>query len=84
MVVANFLLSPEAQFKKADPLVWRDLPAIDPTRLDDTWREKFAKQARGIATLSDEVLQKHQLPELPSEILIRLEKGWDRHVLKGQ
>lgn len=84
MVVANFLLSPEAQFKKADPTVWGDLPAIDPTRLDDTWREKFAKQARGIATLSDEVLQKNQLPEPPSEILIRLEEGWDRHVLKGQ
>ena len=84
MVVANFLLSPEAQFKKADPSVWGDLPAIDPTRLDDTWRGKFAKQARGIATLSDEVLQKHQLPEPPSEILIRLEEGWDRHVLKGQ
>ncbi len=84
MVVANFLLSPEAQFKKADPAVWGDLPAIDPTRLDDTWREKFAKQPRGIATLPDEVLQKHQLPEPPSEILIRLEKGWDKHVLKGQ
>ncbi len=84
MVVANFLLSPEAQFKKADPSVWGDLPAIDPVRLDDIWRERFAKQPRGIATLSDEVLQKHQLPEPPSEVLIRLEKGWDKHVLKGQ
>ncbi len=84
MVVANFLLSPEAQFKKAEPAVWGDLPAIDPTRLDDTWREKFAKQSRGIATLSDEVLQAHQLPEPPSQILILLEKGWEKHVLKGQ
>jgi putative spermidine/putrescine transport system substrate-binding protein len=84
MVVANFLLSPEAQFEKANPEVWGDLPAIDPTRLDDTWREKFAQQARGIATLSDEVLQAHQLPEPPSELLIRLEKGWVQHVLKGQ
>lgn len=84
MVVANFLLSPEAQFKKADPSTWGDLPAIDPTRLDNAWREKFAKQERGIATLSDEELQAHQLPEPPSEILIRLEKGWEQHVLKGQ
>jgi putative spermidine/putrescine transport system substrate-binding protein len=84
MVVANFLLSPEAQFEKAEPTVWGDLPAIDPTRLDETWREKFAQQERGIATLPDEVLQKHQLPEPPSEILIRLEKGWEKHVLKGQ
>ena len=84
MVVANFLLSPDAQFEKANPDVWGDLPAIDPTRLDDTWREKFAKQPRGIATLSDEELQAHQLPEPPSTILIRLEKGWEQHVLKGQ
>ncbi|MBD3326805.1 ABC transporter substrate-binding protein, partial [candidate division KSB3 bacterium] len=84
MVVANFLLAPEAQFTKADPDVWGDLPVIDPTRLDDTWRTKFANQARGIATLSDEELQQHQLPEPPSEILIRLEKGWVQHVLKNR
>jgi putative spermidine/putrescine transport system substrate-binding protein len=84
MVVADFLISPEAQLKKADPEVWGDFPAIDPTRLDQTWRAKFAGLPRGIATLSNEELQRHQLPEPPSEILIRLEKGWDRHVLKGR
>ncbi len=84
MAVANFLISPAAQLKKADPNVWGDFPAIDPTRLDQNWREKFTNLPRGIATLSDEKLQSHQLPEPPSEILIRLEKGWDRHVLKGR
>jgi putative spermidine/putrescine transport system substrate-binding protein len=84
MVLANFLLSPEAQLKKADPNVWGDFPAIDTTRLDQNWRDKFAKLPRGIATLPDETLQRHQLPEPPSEILIRLEKGWNRHVLKGR
>jgi putative spermidine/putrescine transport system substrate-binding protein len=33
MVVADFLLSPEAQLQKADPEVWGDLPAIDAARL---------------------------------------------------
>lgn len=84
MVVANFLLSPEAQYKKADPSVWGDLPVIDPARLEQPWREKFARQERGAATLSDEVLQAHQLPEPPSELLIRLEQGWEEHVLKRQ
>ena len=82
MVVANFLISPEAQLKKADPEVWGDFPAIDIQRLDATWQEKFSQLPRGIATLSNEELQNHQLPEPSSEILIRLEKGWDRHVLK--
>ena len=84
MVVANFLLSPEAQFNKADPDVWGDFPAIDPSRLPAEWQERFKQQARGIATLSDAELQSHQLPEPPSEILMQLEKGWEQHVLKGR
>jgi putative spermidine/putrescine transport system substrate-binding protein len=84
MVVANFLLSPEAQLMKADPDVWGDFPAIDPTRLSPEWQERFKKLPRGPATLSDAELQAHQLPEPPSEILIKLEKGWEQHVLKGR
>jgi putative spermidine/putrescine transport system substrate-binding protein len=84
MVVADFLLSPEAQLKKADPDVWGDFPAIDLSRLDPAWRAKFAALPRGDATLPDDVLQSRRLPEPPSEILIRLEKGWDEHVLKGR
>lgn len=84
MVVANFLISPEAQLQKADIKVWGDLPAIDIQRLDAGWQEKFRNLPRGIATLSNEELQSHRLPEPPSEILIRLEKGWDQHVLKGR
>jgi putative spermidine/putrescine transport system substrate-binding protein len=83
MVVADFLLSPEAQLKKADLNLWGDFPAIDVTRLDAEWQVKFAQLPRGAATLSDETLQSHQLPELPSELLIRLEQGWQQQVLKG-
>ncbi len=82
MVVANFLISPEAQLQKANIEVWGDMPAIDIQRLDVSWQKQFKNLPRGVATLSDEVLQSHQLPEPPSEILIRLEKGWDQHVLK--
>ncbi|MBL0713814.1 MAG: ABC transporter substrate-binding protein [Desulfosarcina sp.] len=84
MVVANFLLSPEAQLKKADPDVWGDFPAIDPGRLTPEWQARFQSLPRGPATLTDAELQSHQLPEPPSEILIRLEKGWEQHVLKGR
>jgi putative spermidine/putrescine transport system substrate-binding protein len=84
MVVANFLISPEAQLKKADPSVWGDFPAIDLGRLEPAWQARFAALPRGPATLPNDVLQRRQLPEPPSEILIRLEKGWDEHVLKGR
>lgn len=87
MVVADFLLSPEAQFKKADVHIWGDFPAVAPSRLPTTpidWQQKFLNQQRGAATLSDAHLQSHQLPELPSKILVTLEKGWQKYVLKEQ
>ncbi len=82
MVVADFLMSPEAQFKKADVNTWGDLPAIDMSRLDATWQERFNNQDRGVATLDDATLATHRLPEPPSAILIELEKGWQTEVLK--
>jgi putative spermidine/putrescine transport system substrate-binding protein len=84
MVVANFLLSPEAQLEKAKPEVWGDFPAIEPASLPPAWQEKFKTLPRGKATLSDAELQARQLPEPPSTILIQLEKGWVEHVLKGR
>ena len=84
MVVANFLLSPEAQLKKATPDVWGDFPAIQPAKLSSQWQAKFETLPRGKATLGDTELQAHQLPEPPSKILIQLEKGWVEHVLKNR
>ena len=84
MVVANFLLSPEAQLKKASPEIWGDFPAINQSRLPAEWQAKFANLPRGTATLGDAELQAHQLPEPPSKILIQLEKGWVEHVLKNR
>jgi ABC-type uncharacterized transport system YnjBCD substrate-binding protein len=38
MVVANFLLSPEAQLSKALPDNWGDLPVLDPALLPAEWQ----------------------------------------------
>lgn len=84
MVVANFLISPEAQLKKATPDVWGDFPAITADKLPAEWQKKFAELPRGSATLSDSELQSHQLPEPPSDILVYIEDGWKKHVLKGR
>ena len=84
MVAANFLLSPEAQLEKATPAVWGDFPAVAPGKLPETWQKKFIALPRGAATLADSELQAHQLPEPPSSILVYLEKGWEKDVLKGK
>ena len=82
MVVADFLLSPEAQLEKATPDVWGDFPVLDQVRLTEEQRRKFAELPRGPATLTGEELSRHQLPEPPSDILVYLEKGWKKNVLK--
>lgn len=84
MVVANFLLSPEAQLEKAKGEVWGDFPVINPKTLSEEWQKKFSSLEKGVATLSDSELQAHQLPEPPSEILIYLEKEWQKQILKNR
>jgi len=85
MVVADFLLSPEAQLQKADPRVWGDLPAIDAGRLGAGWQETFQTTiGQGPATLPPAELSTRRWPELPADFLVRLERGWQTHVLKGR
>jgi putative spermidine/putrescine transport system substrate-binding protein len=82
MVLANFLLSPEAQLSKAHPDVWGDIPAIDPALLPADWQQQFNEIPRGVATLPPDVLAAHRLPELQSPWLIAIEQGWEENVLR--
>ena len=56
MVVADFLLSPEAQLRKEDPAIWGDPTVLSMDRLSAADREAFAALPRGIATLAPEAL----------------------------
>lgn len=82
MVAADFLLSPEAQLSKFEPKNWGDFPAIDIAKLPEDWRAKFNAVDLGPATLSAETLEAAAVPEIPSEYLDALEKGWEENVLK--
>lgn len=82
MVVANFLLSPEAQLSKAQPENWGDLPVLDPTLLPADWQSQFAAIPRGEATLSTEELAAARLPELQAPWLVAFEQGWQEWVLQ--
>ena len=82
MVLANFLLSPEAQLSKFDPANWGDFPAVDISKLPDNIKEKFTDMDLGPATLTPEALAQAAVPEMPSQYLEALETGWDENVLK--
>ena len=77
MVVADFLLSPEAQLRKQDPTVWGDPTVLAMDRLDPADRRRFADQPRGVATLSPAELGP-TLPEPHPSWTTRLETEWRR------
>ncbi len=77
MVVANFLLSPEAQLSKNDPANWGDFTVLDLKKLSDENRRKFAALDLGKPTLPLDVLEKYAVPEITSEYVEALEKEWE-------
>lgn len=82
MVLANFLMSPAAQYSKLDPVNWGDYPAIDVGRLPESIREKFASVHLGTSVVSPHELAVVAVPEIPAEYVTALEKGWEENVFQ--
>lgn len=74
-VVANFMLSPEAQIRKQTPTIWGDLSVLSYAKLPAAEQAKFDALPRGIATLSIEELGQ-TLPEPHSSWVGALESEW--------
>ncbi|WP_207478224.1 ABC transporter substrate-binding protein [Arenibaculum pallidiluteum] len=77
MVVADFLLSPEAQARKADPAHWGDMTVLAVDRLPAADRARFDAIRQGPATLSEEELGM-PLPEPHPTWMERIEAEWMR------
>ncbi len=75
MVVANFLMSPEAQARKENPEVWGDNTVLAVDRLDAAGRKLFAGLPLGAATLPPEALGP-TLPEPHPSWMTRIEETW--------
>lgn len=76
MVVANFLLSPEAQYAKAQPSAWGDFTVLEADRLEPIWAETFAALDLGPATLRPEDLADRALSEPPAAWIEAIEAMW--------
>jgi putative thiamine transport system substrate-binding protein len=75
LVVADFLISPEAQAAKQDPRVWGDPTVLDLAALDAADRARFDALDLGVATLRPEALGP-ALPEPHPSWMERLEEAW--------
>lgn len=75
MVVANFLLSPEAQAHKAHPEIWGEQTVLSIDLLSEVDRARFDALPRGVATLSEAELGK-TLPEPHPSWMVMIEEAW--------
>ncbi|SMC68514.1 putative spermidine/putrescine transport system substrate-binding protein [Desulfocicer vacuolatum DSM 3385] len=82
MVLADFLMSPEAQLSKNAPENWGDFTVLDMEKLEGSIQQAFGALDLGKATLPLDVLNRHGVPEIPAAYLTRLENDWARFVLE--
>lgn len=75
MVLANFLLSPEAQAKKLDPTVWGDQTVLSIALLPEKEQALFEKIDLGSATLRPQELGS-PIPEPHPSWMTAIEAGW--------
>jgi putative thiamine transport system substrate-binding protein len=77
LVVANFLMSPEAQARKQHPDLWGDGTVLDHTRMTAADRRRFDELPRGIATLPPDQLGPTQ-PNPHPDWKNRIDAAWLR------
>lgn len=77
LVLADFLISPEAQARKQDPKVWGDPTVLAVDKLPDEAKATFAALDLGVATLKPEELGP-ALDEPHPSWMERIETEWKR------
>ncbi|HEX6142414.1 MAG TPA: ABC transporter substrate-binding protein [Geminicoccaceae bacterium] len=76
-VVADFLLTPEAQARKQDPRVWGDGTVLDLDALPPSERARFEELPLGVATLAPDELVPVR-PEPHPSWMLEIEAEWLR------
>ncbi len=83
MVLANFLISPDAQLQKAKPEVWGDGSILDMDKLPAEYRKQFSQIPGRTRVASRESLGERALTEPAPEIMVRLEADFRKYMIEG-
>ncbi len=83
MTVINFMISPEAQYKKMDPNVWGDGTILSMDKLPQEWQEKFKNIPNREYAPQRTEIQPFALEELAPEYMIRLFEDFRTYVVQG-
>jgi putative spermidine/putrescine transport system substrate-binding protein len=83
MVVADFLLSPEAQLAKADPDTWGDGTVLAMDRLEPRWRQAFEGLEVDPRAIPRDTLDRYARPEVSPAYHERILEEWRRRIRRG-
>jgi putative spermidine/putrescine transport system substrate-binding protein len=83
MVVADFLLSPEAQLEKARAEVWADGTVLDLDRLPPEWRMRFQALESDPRSVPADTLARYAVPEVAPEYHERVAAEWRARIRGG-
>ncbi len=83
MVVADFLLSPEAQLEKLKPEVWADGTVLAVDRLPPHWAARFRGVEADPLALPHDSLVRYARPEVAPEYHERLAGDWRTRIRTG-
>ena len=83
MVVTNFMVSPEAQYRKMDPKVWGDGTILSLDQLPEEWASRFRNLPNRVYAPDREEIQERALMELDPEYMIRLAKDFRKEIIEG-
>ncbi|MEP6780660.1 MAG: hypothetical protein ABJC26_12270, partial [Gemmatimonadaceae bacterium] len=76
MVVANFLLSADAQYEKLRPEVWADGTVLSLQRMTPEWQTRFKAIAAESNAIAQDTLTKYARPEVAPQYHERLSADW--------
>jgi putative spermidine/putrescine transport system substrate-binding protein len=80
LIVADFLLSPEAQLEKQKPGVWADGTVLDIAKVPEPWRTRFQELESDPRALPADTLAKYAVPEVAPQYHERLLEDWRRRI----
>jgi putative spermidine/putrescine transport system substrate-binding protein len=80
LVLINELLSPSAQMKKMELEYWGENMSLSVNRLSEKDKNSMESIDRGPATLSQQELFSHRIPEIGADYVQWLERGWMNNV----
>jgi putative spermidine/putrescine transport system substrate-binding protein len=83
MVVADFLLSPEAQYEKRRPEVWADGTVLAVERLPVEWAARFRTLEQDARQVPRDTLARYARPEVDPAYHERLAADWRTRVRAG-